>query len=65
MDPAVDDRLHELMEGVNDLLLFIHFDCAEFDDLKRQFFIFTVFSVRTLVPLEVENNIIHGNLRFM
>ena len=48
------------MEGIDDLLLFVHFDGTDLDDLKRESLLLPRFAVWALIPFKIQYNIIHN-----
>ena len=57
---SVDDRFYKDMEGIDDLLLFVHFDGTDLDDLKRESLLLPRFAVWALIPFKIQYNIIHN-----
>ena len=58
----IDRRLHQFMETTDFLSSTIQFYSADLHNLKRQSRILFGFSIRTLIPFQIKNNVIHGNL---
>ena len=59
VDPVVNLGLDQSVEAVGDLLLLIQFYGAYFYDLKGEMPVGILFSPRTLIPLQIKDNIIH------
>lgn len=47
------------MEFIQHTEVFVHTDGSDLDDLERKLSVFSVLSVRTLVPFKIQNDIIH------
>ena len=59
MDPLIHSRFDQSLKCIRNFFPVIHFYRADFDYLKGQTTVCTLFSVRTLIPLQVKDNIIH------
>ena len=59
MQPFIEDRLNNLMKAACRMKILIHFNGSDFYNLKGKHRIFPFFPIRTLVPFQVQNNVVH------
>src|SRR5699024_3779618 len=55
----VDYRADYFMKMICDFMLFIHFYSADLNDFKGEKMLLFFFSLRTLVPFQIQNNVVH------